>query len=90
MHVARNNFSRVKVARSSLKAGQAFALLASTVATWLITIINLFLEPNSWSSGNAFVSGAIGLRFKSWAGQIGHAVLPTLATALFRGELLCF
>ena len=28
----------------------------------------------SWSSGNAFVSGAEGLRFKSRAGQIGHSV----------------
>ena len=27
-----------------------------------------------WSSGNAFVSGAGGLRFKSQAGQIGHSV----------------
>ena len=34
-----------------------------------------------WSSGNAFVSGAGGLGFKSWAGQIGHSVTngsPTL------------
>ena len=30
-----------------------------------------------WSSGNAFVFGAGGLRFKSWAGQIGHKMLPT-------------
>ena len=30
--------------------------------------------PASWSSGNAFVSGAGGLRFKSRAGQIGHSV----------------
>ena len=28
----------------------------------------------SWLSGNAFVSGARGLRFKSRAGQIGHSV----------------
>ena len=28
----------------------------------------------SWSSGNAFVSGAGGLRFKSRAGQIEHSV----------------
>ena len=27
-----------------------------------------------WLSGNAFVSGAEGLRFKSLAGQIGHSV----------------
>ena len=31
--------------------------------------------PAGWSSGNAFVSGAGGLRFKSGADQIGH-VLP--------------
>ena len=30
--------------------------------------------PTSWSSGNAFVSGAGDLRFKSRAGQIGHSV----------------
>ena len=30
--------------------------------------------PASWSSGNAFVSGAGGLRFKSRVGQIGHSV----------------
>ena len=30
--------------------------------------------PASWSSGNAFVSGAGGLRFKSRAGQIGRSV----------------
>ena len=28
----------------------------------------------SWSSGNAFVSGVGDLRFKPWAGQIGHSV----------------
>ena len=30
--------------------------------------------PASWSSGNAFLSGGGCLRFKSWAGQIGHSV----------------
>ena len=30
--------------------------------------------PASWSTGNAFVTGAGGLRFKSQAGQIGHSV----------------
>ena len=30
--------------------------------------------PASWSSGNAFVSGAVGQRFKSRAGQIGPSV----------------
>ena len=33
-----------------------------------------FFLPASWSSDNAFVSGAGGLRFKSLAGQIGHSV----------------
>ena len=33
----------------------------------------LFFQPASWSSGNAFVSGAEGLRFKSRAGRIGHS-----------------
>ena len=37
-------------------------------------INNKQLTPASWSSGNAFVSGAGGLRFKSQAGQIGHSV----------------
>ena len=27
-----------------------------------------------WLSGNAFIFGAGGLRFKSWAGQIEHSV----------------
>ena len=35
-------------------------------------ILNTY--PASWSSGNAFVSGAGGLRFKSRAGQIAHSV----------------
>ena len=38
---------------------------------YLITQINILA---SWSSGNAFVSGAGGLRFKSRAGQIGRSV----------------
>ena len=29
--------------------------------------------PPSWLSGNMFGSGAGGLRFKSWAGQIEHS-----------------
>ena len=28
----------------------------------------------SWSSGNAFIAGAGGLKFISWAGQIVHGV----------------
>ena len=31
--------------------------------------------PASWSSGNAFVFEAGGLRFKSRVGQIGHSVV---------------
>ena len=31
-------------------------------------------QPDSWSSGNASLSGAGGLRLKSWAGQIRHSV----------------
>ena len=43
-----------------------------------------------WSSSNAFVSGAGGLRFKSQAGQIGQCCqrLATAATFL-RKELCC-
>ena len=36
--------------------------------------IAIIKKQASWSSGNAFVSGAGGLRFKSRAGQIGHSV----------------
>ena len=36
--------------------------------------VELRISSPSWSSGNAFVSGAGGLRFKSRAGQIGHSV----------------
>ena len=32
------------------------------------------LQAMSCSSGNAYVSGAGGLSFKAWAGQIGHSV----------------
>ena len=43
-------------------------------------IINIYVLqkkkiPATWSSGNVFVSGAGGLRFKSRAGQIGHSVV---------------
>ena len=31
-------------------------------------------QPANWSSGNALVSGAGGLRFNSRTGQIGHSV----------------
>ena len=32
------------------------------------------ISAHIWSSGNAFVSGAANLRFKSRASQIGHSV----------------
>ena len=35
---------------------------------------NFFSLPVSWSIGNAFVSGAGGLKFKSRANKIGHIV----------------
>ena len=34
--------------------------------------------PACWSSGNAFISGAGGLRFKPQAGQIGQSVAKGL------------
>ena len=40
----------------------------------LIQQIKNDTTPVGWSSGNAFVSGAGDLRFKSWACQIGHSV----------------
>ena len=44
----------------------------------------------SWLSGNAFVSGAEGLRFKFRAGQIGHTVTHGVSAATsLRKELYC-
>ena len=43
-----------------------------------------FCLPTSWSSANAFVSGAGGLRFKSWAGQIRRSA-ANAATFLRKG-----
>ena len=37
--------------------------------------ISASILPASWSSGNAFVSEAGGLSFKSRAGHIGHSVV---------------
>ena len=45
------------------------------------------LKQASWSSGNAFVSGAGGRRFKSRADQIGHSVAN--ATTFIQTELCC-
>ena len=47
---------------------------------------------SSWSSGNVFVSGAGGLRFKSRAGEIEHSVAngsPPLQQFLERSEQCC-
>ena len=43
----------------------------------------------SWSSGNAFVSGAGGLRFKSRAGQIGHSVADGSPSLRYFSERSC-
>ena len=48
-------------------------LLLFLVQVLQTTII--MIEPASWSSGNAFVSGAVGLRFESRAGQVGRSVV---------------
>ena len=40
--------------------------------------LNESCKESIWSRGNAFVSGAEGLRFKSMAGQIGHLVANSL------------
>ena len=45
-------------------------------------------RPASWSSGNAFVYVAGGLRFKSLAGQIIHDFL-TIDATIFLKELFC-
>ena len=36
-------------------------------------MVQQFMQPASWTSGNAFVCRAGGLRFKSRAGQIEHS-----------------
>ena len=38
------------------------------------TLLVAEYEKTSWSSGNVFIFGAGGLRFKSWTGQIEHSV----------------
>ena len=37
-------------------------------------LVKFLIKPASWSSANAFASKAVGLRFKSRAGQIEHSV----------------
>ena len=49
-----------------------------TQKTLLCIIVVKKTQAASWLSCNAFVSGAEGLRFKSWAGQIGHSVINCL------------
>ena len=50
----------------------AFCLSSKTKLISKITFASIIHF--SWSSGNAFISGAGGLRFKSRTGQIGHSV----------------
>ena len=50
------------------KGRRACSIIILLFVTKIITI------PASWSSGNAFVSGAVGPRFKYRAGQIVHSV----------------
>ena len=59
----------------------SYALLNKAGLTWL--------QPFIWSNGNALVSGAGGLKFKSRARQIG--TFPAVATAatFFRKKLCC-
>ena len=60
-------------------------ILMNMIVTWWSLFFNysitksfknyyLIYKPASWSSGNAFVSEAGGLRFKSQTGQIGQSV----------------
>ena len=44
----------------------------------------------NWLSGNAFVIAAVGLRFKSWAGQIGYSVANSLLLLKYFFERSCF
>ena len=67
----------------------------------LILLLIATYPPASWPNGNMFVSGSVGLRFKSWAGQIGHNVVNSLpplqhffqrscvARAQWRGDVSC-
>ena len=48
--------------------------LVQKIAWRLVMVLFVTYEPASWSSRNAFVRGAGGLRFKSRADQIGHSV----------------
>ena len=53
----------------------AQVLFGFTIALrFTFRLVKFAIQPASWSSGNALVSGAEGLRCKSWVGQIGHGV----------------
>ena len=41
---------------------------------WIFIQITVPIPSEGWLSGNAFVSGAVGLRFKSRAVQVEHSV----------------
>ena len=68
-----------------------FANSAACIELGIVQRTLKFLEPASWSSGNALVSGAGGLKIKSRTGQIEHSVAngsPPLLTFLQK-ELCC-
>ena len=46
-------------------------------------------RPASWSSGNALVSGAEGLKFKHWAGQIRRSVANGFSPLRHFSERIC-
>ena len=53
-----------------------FAVMYFTKCNKNVNLINVNpVWPASWSSSNAFVSGARGLRFRSRTGLIGHGVV---------------
>ena len=66
------NLRCFSTSRSFLRVSSCF----SSSDSFYYKRINFFYQEtsNCWSSGNAFVSGAGGLRFKSRAGQMGHSV----------------
>ena len=76
-----------------LKAGlEVFMKVASRADRWKGERPRVRIENRCWSSSNAFVSGAEGLRFKSEAGQIQHNVVngsPPLRHLIFRKKLCC-
>ena len=76
-----NQKNRKRNILSTWSQGQMlFCFCVSVVGNYLFyPSLHIFLQetlvlPASWSSGNAFVSGARDLRFKYRAGQIGHIV----------------